>query len=185
MQQLGLRHKKSFVYHHLCPVLSPLKPTIVGDSPSWVSYRKGLVDSFLSIFVILRIVTLQTALYSSQCLPLALKASRFLACPKIATLYLGPLISGFLSCRITYCMYIGIFLDLLMSHSGYLARGSDANSVRWQVVHLQLGQFVFFPVLLNMANWLKSQILSSFWTLASLIQPLFFLCRYILLNVHI
>lgn len=99
--------------------------------------------------------------------------------------YLDTLITGLLSCRATYCTHIGI-------HLGYSClvqnTGQEAVMLILCVVTGCLsptGTFCLFLVLLNMANGVKSQILSSLWILASHIWSSFFSCRHILLNAYI
>lgn len=99
--------------------------------------------------------------------------------------YLDTLITGLLSCRATYCTHIGIHLGFscLVQNTG-----QEAVMLILCVVTGCLsptGTFCLFLVLLNMANGVKSQILSSLWILASHIWFSFFPCRYILLNAYI
>lgn len=78
--------------------------------------------------------------------------------------YLDTLIMGFLSCRATYCMHIGIHLgySCLVQNTG---QGAVMLILCVVTGSLSLtGTFCLFLVLLNMAKGVKSQILSSLWT---------------------
>lgn len=99
--------------------------------------------------------------------------------------YLNTLITGFLSCRATYCTHIGIHLGFscLVQNTGQGAVMPILCVVRGCLS--PTGTFCLFLVLLNMANRVKSQILSSLWILEAHILSLFFSCRYILLNAYI